>query len=143
MRIDTSGDSFVLFHRAMKSVYRPSKLHSEATVRGERLGRSTRPASSVLHDRLKRAMDVRSLTSGKFHKAGAKPRHNSPKVKMTLSQSSAVSTDSSHRSVTCSTSLDKGIVLTQESGMGSGRLPSLASHPPSDDGIISLFHALT
>ena len=71
MHIDTSDDSFILFRRAMKSVSRLSKTRSEASVRGDWMDRPTRPASSVFHDRLKRSIAVREITTSKLAKAVA------------------------------------------------------------------------
>ena len=131
VHIDTSDDSFILFHRAMKAVYRLSKPHAETFAKGERIDRPARPASSVYHDRLKRSIAVREVSISKSSKAGASSKASSPRAKLTLSQPSTGSLGSSRRSLVRSSSQESKLDLTQLSQL------ALDLPPPSDDGSLS------
>lgn len=59
--IDVSVGDFILFYRAMKTIYRLPKEQSAVAVRGPTVctNRPIRPAASIFHDRLKRTISIR------------------------------------------------------------------------------------
>ena len=71
VHIDTSDDSFILFRRVVKAVFRLSNPHANSPTRSEWIDRSARPSSSVYNDRLKRSIAVREVSTSKSAKAGA------------------------------------------------------------------------
>ena len=91
--IDVKDDQFILFHRARRNIYRLAKSHSASAVRGDSdcASRCTWPASSVFHDRLKRAVPISKTFKPKHATAGTRPTTSSPRVKLSLSQSSTPS----------------------------------------------------
>ena len=97
MHIDVRTNEFTLFHRAMQTVYRLSRAHSADANTGvaDFASRTTRPASTISHDRLKRSISIRQACSNKLARAGAVSKSGPPRVKRSLSQSSSVSSRSS------------------------------------------------
>ena len=94
VHIDVKTDEFNLFHNAMQSVYRLAMAHSADSPRGvnDFGSRSARPASSMLHDRVKRSCAIRQICSNKLPK---RKSSGPPRVELSLSQSSTVSSRSS------------------------------------------------
>ena len=131
VHIDASDDSFILFHRARKAVFRLSNSHANSSTRSEWVDRPTRPASSVYSDRLKRPIAVREVSTSKSAKAGASSKASSPRVKLSLSQPSTGPLGSSQRNVTRSSSQESKLALTQPT-RSEFELP-----PLSDDGSVS------
>ena len=82
-----------------QTIYRLAKSHSAGAVQGgsDCVSRSTRPASSVFHDRLERAISIRQSYVRKRAKAGSRPEASSPRVKLSLSQSSTPSSRASRQ----------------------------------------------
>ena len=97
VHIDVKDDQFILFHRAMQNIYRLAKSHDAVAGRDEsdRVSRSTRPASSVIQDRLGRTISVRQSMVGKHAKAGHLPDDRSANVRLSLSHSGATSSRAS------------------------------------------------
>ena len=90
VHIDVETDEFTLFHHAMQSAYRLARAHSADATKGatDFASRPKRPASSVLHDRVKRACAVRQICSNKIPR---RKTPGSPSAKLSLSQSSTFS----------------------------------------------------
>ena len=125
VHIEVKDDSFILFHRALQTVYRLDRLHSagaEPKV-SDWLSRATRHATSVLSDRLKRSIATRQVAPSK-RRPGASSSGSSPRVKLNLSQSSVTSSGSSHQRVEDAAS--------QKSGGAQFSVKFVP--PPSDDG---------
>ena len=135
VHIDVSGGDFILFHRAMKTIYRLSKEHSAVAVREPVvcISRPTRPTASVFRDRLKRAISIRQTFSPKLSKAGSRPTAISPKVKLSLSQSSTPSSRASRVS-SSSPPAYGGFHLDPLPAIAARRDPTTFIPPPPDDG---------
>ena len=97
--IDAKDDQFILFRCAIQTIYRLAQSLAAGAVRGDSdsVSRSTRPASSVFHDRLKRAISIRQSYVRKHARAGNRPDASSPRVKLSLSQSSTPSSRASQQ----------------------------------------------
>ena len=94
------GDDFILFHRAMKTIYRLAKSHAAVAVRDDTvcISRSTRPASSVHRDRSKRMISPRHSRIPKLARAGRRSSDSSQRVELSLSQSISPTSRASLRS---------------------------------------------
>ena len=137
VHIDVEDVQFVLFHRAMQSIYRIAKSHSAVAGLSEsdRVSRSTRPAFAVLHDRLKRTISVRQSLVSKHAAAGHLSGDSFPKIRISLSQASAPSSCVSFR---------YDVPLPTYKGVRMDPIPPLAArsgfhpaefpHPPPDGG---------
>ena len=81
----------------MQSIYRLAKAQlSDATLGGVgRIARATRPASSIFHDRLKRTIAARQVYTNKQKKTSPRPGMGSPRIRVSLSQSTSVSSRTS------------------------------------------------
>ena len=79
VRIDVKDSEFILFHRALQTVYRLAKTHSVGAdpMTSDWLSRSTRSATSVFSDRLKRSIAIRQAVSRK-RKADASSKVSPP-----------------------------------------------------------------
>ena len=135
--IDVKDDQVILFHRAMKTIYRLAKAHAAGAGRGDSdcVSRPTRPASSVHHDRLKRTIAIRRSYTSKHAKDGSRSSASSPNVKLSLSQSSTPASRASHQASSFAPSY-QGVDLDPFPSIEarSDHDPSAYILPPSDDG---------
>ena len=142
VHIDVKDDQFILFHRAMQTIYRLAKAHASGAVRGDSdcVSRPTRPAPSVYRDRLKRTISISQSYTTKHAQASSRSSASSPKVQLSPSQSSTPSSRASPQASSFTPSY-QGVHLDP--------FPSIAARndhdhsayvpPPPDDGSESPF----
>ena len=97
VHIDVRTNGFTLFHRAMQTVFLLARARSADANTGVAgiASRSTRRDSAIFPDRLKRSISIRLACANKFPKAATASKPGSPRVKLSLSQSSTISSRSS------------------------------------------------
>ena len=124
--IEVERSEFALPHCPLQTKYDIAKPHSVGAwpKTSDRLSRSTRPASSVFGDRHKRPIDIGHVTSCK-RKADAPTRTSPQSIKLSLTQPSRTSADSTQQLAAVSPFVKAGAV----------QFPLLLAPLPSDDGV--------